>query len=936
MASVLSRGQGTISTLAGGGINFPGDGGPATSANLQSPNAVAVDSAGNVYFVEAMNYRVRKVNPAGIISTFAGTGVPGFGAVGDGGPATSAQFIFGGIHEGIAVDGVGNVYITDSHNFRVRKVDANGNITTFAGSGLPGSSGDGGPANKAGMTSPSSLAVDSAGNVYIGDLLSSRVRKVDTSGIITTVAGNGTPGNSGDGGPATSAQFYAPSAIALDNAGNLYVADGTSQLIRKVDTNGIIHTVAGNGTAGFTGDGGPATSAEFFGIEGLATDSAGNLYICDYDNKRVRKVDTSGKVTTVVGTGTFGNSGDGGVSTSATLTGPLDVFVDSSGNLYIADGPGGRIRKVTSGSSGGPGPPVTNLINTVAGGGTGGDGSPATSASLAYPQGVAVGPAGNIYIADPLVGVIRKVNAAGIISTFAGNGTYGFSGDGGPATSAALTSGNVHHQGLAADGAGNVYIADIGNQRIRKVNPAGIISTVAGSGDGSADYPGDGGLATKAAISYSPGVAVDSAGNLYIATGSDRIVKVNSAGIITTVAGTGMQGSGGDGGPATKATINAPSAIAFDAAGNMYIAESQGLRIRKVNTSGIISTLAGNGTPGFSGDGGPAVNAQFATIDGIAADSSGNVYITDRNNNRVRKVDPSGTINTFAGTGTFGFTGDGGAAASATVSTPGDVAVDSSGNLYIADSGNVRIRKIAVAPGAPAITLVANAYGDTPTIAPNMWVEIKGSNLAPSGDSRIWQGPDFVNNRLPTQLDGVSVTVNGRSAFVYFISATQVNILTPPDALSGSVQVQLTLNGVQSNSVSVPTQLVAPSFFTFDGKNIVGTHLDGSLLGPASLYPGFSTPAKPGETVIVYGNGFGSTSTQVVSGALTQSGSLPVLPVLAMGGTPAVVLAANLISPGLFQFNITVPAADADGNAVVSAIYGGSTTQKGVVLAVQH
>ena len=934
--SISSWGQGTISTVAGGGNNFPGDGGAATSANIMGANGVAVDSSGNVYFVEMGSYRVRKVNTAGVITTVAGNGTPGFaiaGSIGDGGPATSAEFIFGSQHEGIVVDGSGNLYITDSHNYRVRRVDTNGIITTFAGSTL-GAPGDGGPASQATFHTPSSLAIDSSGNLYIGDLLGFRIRKVDTNGTITTVAGTGTPGNSGDGGPATGATFYGPTAIAVDGAGNLYIADGTAQLVRKVDTSGIIHTVAGNGTAGFSGDGGPATSAAFFGIEGLAVDAAGNLLITDNGNKRIRKVDASGNITTIVGTGTFGNSGDGGASTSATLSSPIDIAADGAGNLYIADG--ARVRKVSSGGGSGP-PQVTNLISTVAGGGTGGNGSPATSASLADPLGVAVDTAGNIYIADPLLGVIRKVSAAGTINVVAGNGSAGFSGDGGPATSATLESFNIKHQGVAADGAGNLYIADAGNNRIRKVNSAGIISTVAGNGATAVDYSGEGGPASAAPMFYPLGVAVDSAGTLYIAgTGYNRIFKVNPAGIITTVAGTGAQSSTGDGGPATKATLSSPSAVAFDGAGDMYIAEAQGLRVRKVNTSGIISTIAGTGTAGFSGDGGPATKATFSAIDGIAADSSGNVYVTDRNNNRIRKVDTSGTISTFAGTGTFGFTGDGGAAASATVSTPADVAVDSSGNVYIADSGNVRIRKIAVAPGAPNITLVANAFGETPTIAPNMWVEIKGSNLAPSGDSRIWQSPDFVNNRLPGQLDNVSVTVNGKAAFVYFISATQVNILTPPDAMSGPVPVQLTLNGVPSNTVMVQTALVAPSFFTFDGKNVVGTHLDGTLLGPVSLYPGLSTPAKPGETVILYGNGFGATSTPVVSGSLTQSGDLATSPVFAIGGNPTRASFSGLISPGLFQFNVMVPAADADGNAVLSAIYGGSATPSGVVLAIQH
>ncbi len=243
---------------------------------------------------------------------------------------------------------------------------------------------------------------------------------------------------------------------------------------------------------------------------------------------------------------------------------------------------------------------------------------------------------------------------------------------------------------------------------------------------------------------------------------------------------------------------------------------------------------------------------------------------------------------------------------------------------------------MAASGPAPAIILVANAEGDVPTIAPNTWVEIKGTNLAQTGDTRIWLGSDFFG-KLPDQLDGVSVTVHGKSVYVYYISPTQVNILTPPDAMLGPVQVQLTNNGVVSASATVPAQQVAPSFFVFNGGPFVAAeHVNGSLLGPTTLYSGLTTPAKPGEIVVLFANGFGATSTPVVSGSLTQSGTLSPLPVITIGGVTATVGFAGLVAPGEFQFNVTIPASLADGDQPISATYNVFSTQPGTLITVHH
>lgn len=347
MSIGCSAQTGIITTMAGNGtVGFSGDGGQATAAQLTNPTGVAVDSVGNVYIAEPGTHRIRKVSPAGVISTVAGNGTPGYS--GDGGLAIAAQLNF---PTGVAVDFAGNLYVVDTANERIRKVTPEGVISTVAGNGTAGFSGDGGPATAAQLDTLDGVAVDSTGNLYIADSFNFRIRKVTAAGVINTVAGNGTPGFSGDGGPATAAQLGNPTGVAVDSAGNLYFSDVHFHRVRKVTPDGIVSTVAGTGTAGFSGDGSPATAAQLNGPIGVAVDSGASLYIADQSNFRIRKITAAGVISTVAGDGTSGLNLDTGPATAAQLNLPSGVAVDSAGDLYIADPGNFTVRKVSFANS---------------------------------------------------------------------------------------------------------------------------------------------------------------------------------------------------------------------------------------------------------------------------------------------------------------------------------------------------------------------------------------------------------------------------------------------------------------------------------------------------------------------------------------------------------------------------------------------------------
>jgi sugar lactone lactonase YvrE len=550
-------------------------------------------------------------------------------------------------------------------------------IATVAGGG---NEGDGGNAAAATLNRPFGVAVDASGDIFVADTRNNRIREA-SGGVIKTVAGNGGYGYSGDGGPATTAELANPAGIAIDASGDLFIADTGNNVVREVKlSTGVITTVAGDGSYGYTGDHGPATSAELANPTGVAADALGNIFIADTYNNVIREVAGS-LITTIAGTGNTGYSGDGGPATSATLTDPSGVAVAASGSLFVADSGNNVIRKLVSG-----------VITTIAGTGNAaysGDGGQATGASLDFPFSVAVDSSGNIYIADSDDNAIREVSGS-VITTVAGNGISGYNGDHGPATAAELS----FPFGVAVSTSGNLFIADNANNVVREVS-GGTIATVVGSG--YANTNGDGSPATKAALYDPSGVAVDASGDLFIADGvNNRVREVNPVtGVITTVAGNGIYGYSGDSGQAIAAELGDPTAAAVDASGDLFIADSGNNVIRKVVLStGVITTVAGNGSYGYSGDHGQAAAAELANPSGIAVDASGNLYIADTDNNVIREVS-GGIITTVAGNGSAGYSGDNGQATSAELFSPFGVAVDASGKLFIADTGDSAIRKVS-------------------------------------------------------------------------------------------------------------------------------------------------------------------------------------------------------------------------------------------------
>ena len=554
--------------------------------------------------------------------------------------------------------------------------------------------------------------------------------------------------------------------------------------------------------------------------------------------------------------------------------------------------------------------PSAYTITTVIGNGTAGfagDGAAANVANINYPMAMARSSSGTLYVADTFNVRIRTVQSDGIIRTVVGTGTRGFSGDGAAALSAQISS----PYGVAVDAAGNIYFSDSLNNMVRKVGTNGTITRIAGTG--VAGYGGDGFNAVDALLNLPTGLAVDTAGNVYVAdTQNHRIRKISTDGKIATVLGTGQPNYSGDGGPGDKAAIFYPDSVALDSTGSLYVADTFNHRIRKLTTDGIVNTVVGNGVAAFKGDNGQATAASLNYPRGVFVDASGNILIADSINDRIRMVTENGVIRTIAGTGLFGDIGDGGPATQAQLRYPRGIISDGVGGYLVLDTDNSRIRQLTPIPQTPAINkdgvVSSSAFGGFRTAARGSWLEIYGSNLAQG--TREWASNDFIDGKAPTTLRGTSVSIGGRPAYVSYVSPGQVNVQVPDSLPAGQydVVVQSSLGSSTPYKVTVADVqpgLYAPPSLLSGGKQYAGVILaDGSLAGLTS------SKVRPGDTVTLYGIGFGSVAPSLAAGEIVRNANSVVLPLQVYFGDAAATVTYAGLAPGtlgLYQINVVVP-----------------------------
>jgi sugar lactone lactonase YvrE len=658
-------------TTFAGGHGGPGfSDGSLSQPKFSHPWDVALDVNGNLYVADAMNYTIRKLTPSGAVSTFAGqAGLPG-STDGVGG---SARF---GLPQGVAVDASGNVYVADYSYHTIRKINAYGVVTTLAG--LPQVSGSAdGTGSAARFNRPSSLAVDASGNVYVADRTNHTIRKITSAGVVTTLAGSAGVSGSEDG-TGSAARFYAPIGVAVDSAGHVYVAEEQNFTIRKITPVGVVTTLAGlAGQSGLVD--GTGSAARFFFLAEIAVDAAGDLYVVDYQS--VRKVTSAGVVTTLAG-GNLTGSADG-VGFAARFSSPKGLAVDAGGNVYVADLNNHTIRKMT------PSAEVSRLAGSTGSEGSG-DG-PISSAKFFQPRGTATDGSGNVYVADKGNHTIRKVSPAGVVTTLAG--TAGVSGTANGNGAAARFNAP---QGIAAATDGTLYVADTSNHAIRKIIPGGEVTTFAGLAGTSGSINGTG---SAARFNGPQGITLGGDGNLYVAdTASHTLRKITPAGVVTTLAGS-PGSSGTVDGTGIVARFASPGSVALDGAGIIYVGQST--IIRKVTPTGEVSSWAGTTSSGMVN--GIGATARFRSITGIAADSSGVLYVADSNNSRIRRVGIDSSVTTFAGD--YGYRDDIGS--SARFNQPSGICLDASGNLHVAEQGNHTLRRVTIPAGM--VTTIAGA-----------------------------------------------------------------------------------------------------------------------------------------------------------------------------------------------------------------------------------
>lgn len=725
-----------IRTIAGNGsAGYDGDGKDPLATAFYLPQDLTVGPDRLLYLVDWNNHRLRRIRN-GVVETIAGTGELGDAKDGD---ALYVQFNH---PTNVAFDHEGRLLIAAWHNSLVKRLDfTTGRIENIAGTGARAFGGDGGPANDAMLDLPSSVVCDSQDNILVSDQANYRIRKIDRNGIITTIAGTSVPGYSGDGGPATAAQFRAPrgqaappaSRIAIDPDDQIYIADTGNHVIRLIDRQGIIHTIAGTGEPGYSGDGGPATQAQLNTPSDVAIGPDGSVFVADTMNSVVRRIRPDGIIETFAGNGTQGFSGDGGPADRAQLDRPYGVEVAPNGTVFVADTHNHRFRAIGDFDSGQvvvPTPTPTpqiipcteepGSICTYAGNGGMGyspDGTHRLQATLYWPFDIAFLPSGRKVFLDWNNHLVREISPDDTIHTLMGTD---FVGDGPddlsdltPPGANPFTVALNHPTDVEEFPNGDLLVQAWHNHKLRVLDhETGLVRVLAGRDPG---YRGDGGPVGEALLDQPPHGVFDPQGNYFFIDQRNQRIRViyrfaelRERAVIDTIVGTGQPGFNGDR-LGAETQVNFPTGpnpepsggVTLDASGNLYFADTLNHRIRRVQfcssdfKCNIVTTIAGTGTPGYTGDGGPALRAQINYPQDLEFGPDGRLYFADTNNHVVRAIDlRTGTIVTVVGTGVRGFAGDGGPALQAQLNRPFGIAFDPNGDLYVSDTFNGRIRRV--------------------------------------------------------------------------------------------------------------------------------------------------------------------------------------------------------------------------------------------------
>ncbi len=817
--------------------------------------------------------------PAYTIHTFAGSDL-----VGDNGPASGA---FVSILEGVCADAAGNIYVADADDNRVRKINASGIVTTYAGTGFAGFGGDGGPAAQAALRSPFGIRIDARGNLFIADLGNGRIRRVGSDGKISTVASG----------------LNQPRNVAFDSSGALYVAEFGANRVSRINPDGTATPFAGNGSAGFAGDGGPAADAQLNAPAGLVFDSAGALYIADSANERIRKVTADGTISTFLG-GVSTASGD-----NFPLIAPTGLAADAAGNLYVASS----------------GYPATFRID------------PAGNRYTLPGVGRDIFPAANGDVLLAGQQHLEELHANGSVTTLFSSSAYSY-GDGGPAVNARFES----IAGLAVDVLGNVVISDSAFRRLRQVAPDGTIESLQAS-----DY-----------LTGPRSLAFDPSGRLFVADGgSIKIAAATGpaavfsagltapAGLAFTATGTlyftdggGVFATDSNGIPTVFSAVpalHAPSGVAVDAGGFLYVADSADHVVRKFGADGSSVNIAGTGVAGFGGDDGPAKQASLNAPSGIAFDGSGNLWIADTGNNRIRFVDTAGAIHTAAGTGISGFSGDGGGGRDAQIGSPTAIACDAKGDIYFVDSGNRRVRELTLGVSTPKpppvpLTITHAATFAAGPVAGGEIVSLFGQNLGPATGLSATLDAD---GKVSTTLGDTQVLVNGVAAPLYYVQDLQINAQLPVESAGHlSVLVEVRRSGVTQASVVADVAPYSPGLFETAPFAAALNYPDYTLNGPAH-------PVAPGSVILLFGTGFGTTSPLETTGlpATAPFGVPEAVVSVFIGGTPAKLLYAGDAPgfAGLTQLNAVIPDGTPSGQVQVQVSAANVVSPPGVFIQVQ-